>query len=168
MKKRAFSLLLALVMVFGLLPVTALALTDSEPNDTLATAQKFIMGDTISGVISENEDADWYKFTLNASGRISFKFTSYMEYYSVWLYDNEGTALWDSYGNTANPDTGMRADTYDIDLIEGTYYLKVSGQHGSGYNVGYSSGNDYKKAEFWFFSGYKKALKNILEHKWHK
>ena len=120
MKKHVFTLLLVLIMVFGLLPVTALALTDSEPNDTLATAQKFTMGDTISGVISENEDADWYKFTLDAAGRISFKFTSYMEHYSVWLYDNEGTALWDSYGNTANPDTGMRADTYDIDLFEGT------------------------------------------------
>ncbi len=141
MKKRIFALLIALCLIVGVLPVTALALEDTEPNDTLATAQEFTMGDTINGRISENEDADWYKFTLDASGRISFKATSYMEYYSVWLYDDEGNELWEDYGNAANSDTGMRADTYDIDLIEGTYYLKVSGKHGGSYNIGYSSGN---------------------------
>ena len=143
MKKRTLTLLLALVLVFGLLPVTALAVTDSEPNDTLATAQNFTMGETISGGISENEDADWYKFTLDASGRISLKVTSYMEYYSVWLYNDEGNQIWRTYENEWNPATGMRVDNYDIDLTEGTYYVKISGEYSPGLtgNIYYSSGN---------------------------
>ena len=39
MKKRALSLLLALVMVLTMLPVTALAVDDSEPNDSIPKAQ---------------------------------------------------------------------------------------------------------------------------------
>ena len=64
MKQRAITLLLVLVLVTGLLPAAVLAVTDSEPNDTLATAQEFTMGETISGEISEIGDYDWYKFTL--------------------------------------------------------------------------------------------------------
>ena len=141
--KRLLTAFLALCLILGMLPVTALALEDTEPNDSIPTAQEFTMGDTINGRISENEDADWYKFMLDASGRISFKATSYMEYYSVWLYDDEGNELWEDYGNAANSDTGMRVDTYEIDLTEGAYYLKVSGQYSSGQwnNTYYSSGN---------------------------
>ena len=141
MKKRVFTLILALVMVLTLLPANALALDDSEPNDTLRTAQEFTVGDTIDGTISENEDADWYKFTLDAPGQVSCKVVAYMDYYSMWLYDDEGNELWESYGNEANRDTGIRKDTHEFDLTEGTFFLKVTGQYTYGISNRYATGD---------------------------
>ena len=143
MKKRVFTLILALVMVMTLLPANALALEDLEPNDTLRTAQEFTVGDAISGSISESEDADWYQFTLEDHGRVSCSVVAYMDYYSMWLYDDEGNKLWESYGNQANSDTGIRKDTHNLDLTEGTFFLKISGQYTYGISNRYATG-DYR------------------------
>ena len=116
MKQRAITLLLVLVLVTGLLPAAVLAVTDSEPNDTLATAQEFTMGETISGEISEIGDYDWYKFTLEESGRLSLTMKAYMKYYTLHIYDTSGAELWYTDENTWNSSVGFRTDTHTIDL----------------------------------------------------
>ena len=140
MKRRAISLLLALVLVLGLLPVTVLAVTDSEPNDTLGQAQSFTPGDTIDGLISVKGDYDWYKFTLTESGRISLTMKAYMQYYTLHIFNTDGENLWYTDENTWNSSVGFRKDTHDIDLTEGTYYLRVTGDYFIG-SSGRSTGN---------------------------
>ena len=128
MKKRALSLLLALVMVLTVLPVTALALEESEPNNTIPTAQEFEICDTINGSISEKKGVDWYKFTIEESGNISLKMTSYMQYYTLSLYNSEGGQLWAYDRKEWDSSAGIRTDSYSSDLIAGTYYIRVTGE----------------------------------------
>ena len=135
--KRIYSLLLALVMVFGLLPVTALAADDTEPNDTLPTAQEFTICDTINGSISEEGCVDWYKFTLEESGRVTLKMTSYMQYYTLSFYNWDGEPIWIYHDKEWDPTAGMRTDSYSTDITEGTYYIRVTG-HKYIQNVNYS------------------------------
>ena len=125
--KRVFSLLLVLVMVLMLLPVTVLAVTDSEPNNTLPTAQEFEICDTVSGSITEN-DFDWYVFTLDASGSITLSMRSYMRFYTLSLYDFDGNRLWYTDDNQWDASAGMRSDSYSFDIEKGTYYIKISGE----------------------------------------
>ena len=135
MKKRSiFTCLVAVVLLICMIPLTALAVTDKEENNTIAKAQKMTLGETIDGSIAEEGDIDHYSFTISSSGRVTLNITSYMQYYTLHIYDTEGTELWYTDYNEWNSDVGFRKDTHTLDLNEGTYYLKVTGYwYGSWY-----------------------------------
>ena len=148
MKKRALSLLLALVMVLTVLPVTALALEESEPNNTIPTAQEFEICDTINGSISEKKGVDWYKFTIEESGNISLKLTSFMQWYTISLFDAEGTSLWVYGGYEWDATAGMRTDSYTSDLIAGTYYIRITGDQYLNLDRGHATGDYILKTDY--------------------
>ena len=152
MNKRTFALFLVLVMVLTMLPVTALALEDTEPNDTLPTAQEFALCDTINGTIGAKKEVDWYKFTLAASGKVTFKMTSYMDAYSMWLFDADGGELSEKWSKQADASTGMRTDSYVFHLTEGTYYILVSGEYNEG-----NSWNEYATGSYTIKTDYVNA-----------
>ena len=149
MNKRILSLLLVLVTVLSLLPITTLAVEDTESNNTLPTAQEFTLCDTINGSIEAKKDVDWYKFTLAASGKVTLKITSYMEAYSMWLFDVDGEELSEKWSNKSNASTGMRTDTYSYHLTEGSYYILISGEYNEG-NIWneYATGNYTIKTDY--------------------
>ena len=132
---RIIAATLAVVLLF---PMTAFAVTDKEENNTIAKAQKMTLGETIDGAITEIGDIDCYTFTISSSGRVTLNMTSYMPYYTLHIYDTEGTELWYSENNEWNSDVGFRKDKYTIDLETGTYYFKVTGYY-SAYWIGSSS-----------------------------
>ena len=152
MKKRIFSLILALVMVLSVLPVTALALEDTESNNTLPTAQVVALGDTIDGSIDVKKDVDWYKFTLEASGKVTLKITSYMNAYSMWLLNADGSELVKKWSQRSDSSTGMRTDTYSYHLTDGTYYILLSGE----YNIG-NAWNEYATGDYTIKTDYVNA-----------
>ena len=147
--KRLLTAFLALCLILGMLPVTALALEDTEPNDSIPTAQEFEICDTINGSIGVKEDVDWYKFTLDASGKITLKITSYMTAYSIWLLDADGNSLWNKWSMKSDSSLGMRTDTYNIHLAEGIYHILVSGEYSTGnaWN-GYATGDYTIKTDY--------------------
>ena len=132
MKKRLFSMLLILSILLSAVP-TALAVTDTEDNGSVSTAQPIALDETIEGMISQEYDFDFYSFTLEHSGTLSLDITSYMRYYSLYIYDTEGTKIWSREENEWNSTVGFRNDVRVAVLEAGTYYLKVTGTHSEYY-----------------------------------
>lgn len=133
MKKftKLLAFLLTLVLVLSLIPVSASAatVTDRESNDSIAEAQSFNLGDTITGSISEKMDTDYYFFTLKESGKVTLTVTAYMQYYSANLFDPDGTRLWSTEQNQWNSEVGFCQITHDLYLEMGTYYFQVRGSN---------------------------------------
>lgn len=127
MKKKLFTMLLALCLVFCIAPLSVSALTDIEENGSIATAQKLTIGETIEGACPVDEDEDYFAFTLSESGRVTFDMMSYMPYYSLGIFDSTGTGIWYHNGNEWNASVGFRNDVWTADLEAGTYYLRIDG-----------------------------------------
>ena len=100
-KVLAFLLVLTLMLSLFPLSVSAATVTDRESNDSIAEAQSITLGDTITGSIPEKYDTDYYSFTLTEAGKVTFTVTAYIEYYSVLLFDPDGTRLW-TFGPNSN------------------------------------------------------------------
>ncbi|MCH5353957.1 MAG: S-layer homology domain-containing protein [Acutalibacter sp.] len=116
---------------------TSAQATESEPNNSIAQANSITLGSQIRGVIAENGDHDFYKFTLTSSGKVSLDFTAYMQYYSLLLFDGSGNSLWVSAGKEWNSTVGFRNDKYDLYMEIGTYYLQVKGSSSSSFGSRY-------------------------------
>ena len=108
-------------------------LTESEPNNTIATADQATLGSAITGQLSTSSDLDFYKVTATSAGTLSVVFdvptsSSYTDYFQLGLYDSAGTLL-------SLFSTGLDK-TYSVGApTTGTYYVSVSS-----YNYYYDSG----------------------------
>lgn len=99
----------------------------AEPNNDFKETSAIGINGTVRGQIAENDEYDIYKFSLPKSGRIGLTMTYYMQYNGINLYDSTGEEIWYSYDNVWNQNLRYKTDTYNLDLISGTYYLKVAG-----------------------------------------
>ncbi len=106
---------------------TASGANIAEPNNSIAEAKAVSFDKTVKGQIAKNDGEDYYKITLPSSGRITIKFNSYVEYYSMILYDCDGKKMWYTQDNRWAETTGSISNTHSIDLEKGTYYLAVRG-----------------------------------------
>ena len=127
MKKILVSVSAVLLAVF--LSFAVYAANESEPNNSMLQANSISTNGTVYGNISVDGDEDYYKVTLPSSGRLSIKFNSFMQYYSVVIYDANGDEVWFADDNEWVSTTQMRSDTHTTDLESGAYYLKVNGYH---------------------------------------
>ncbi len=135
--KKIITLLSTLVLMLGI--AVSVSVSASAAGSSMANASSISMGTTYSDSITETGREDYYKFTLSSAGRITIDFTSYMEFYSVYIYNNIGEEIWYNGSKQWISTTGMRSDNYNIDLTAGTYSLKVTG-HGY-YSWEESTGN---------------------------
>ena len=101
--------------------------TESEPNNSIAEANTLTLGKGVEGQIAMNDSYDVYSFTLPESGRISMELTARMKYNCLYLYNESGNELWEDTENEWNSSVGYRTDNYTIDLLPGTYFVKVTG-----------------------------------------
>ena len=127
--KRLLSLLLSILtccLLICAVPLTASAVADVEPNDSAGTAQNITSGDTVSGNIFK-KDVDFYKMTLPRDGRMTLDMTSYMQYYTLQILDSSGKELWYKQDKQWDSDVGVRSDSYNVHLLAGTYYIRVTG-----------------------------------------
>ena len=113
----------------------------AEPNNNIAEAKRIKIGSTVKGQIAINDRDDYYVFTISSSGRITFKFNSFMQYYCAIIYNTDGDTLWYTDNNGWISTTQKRSDTYTIDLEKGTYYLKIDGYRYSTSTWDTSTGN---------------------------
>lgn len=102
--------------------------TYPEPNNNNSQAVTLPFQKNVTGQIAENDDRDIYKVTLKSAGRITINLTSYMKYYSIDLCDASGNRVWKSDYNEWNENMGSRSDTHQIDLLEGIYYMEITGK----------------------------------------
>ncbi|MFN0274397.1 MAG: hypothetical protein ACKVPJ_01525, partial [Chitinophagales bacterium] len=103
-----------------LLTTTTFAATESEPNDTKATADDAPLTATNTGSADNGGDQDWWKVTITGNGTLTITTTPTISSEFLWcyLYDNDGTTLLSS---------GYSTTTFNesrVDLAAGTYYIK--------------------------------------------
>jgi hypothetical protein len=96
---------------------------ESEPNDSLATADTLTLGAPITGQLSSSTDKDVYKVTVSAAGTFSLIFdvpstSTSTDYFRLGLYDSAGVLL--SLFTTGADKTYTASAP-----VAGTYYLAV-------------------------------------------
>lgn len=101
--------------------------TYAEPNNDFSSAPYMNLNGTVKGQIAENDAYDIYRFSMPSAGRLNVKMTSYMQYYTMQVYDSNGKEIWYSDYNEWNENLKYRSDAYKIDLAKGNYYLKITG-----------------------------------------
>ncbi len=98
---------------------------ESEPNNTISTADAMTLGTAITGQLSSYTDTDYYSVTATSAGTLSVAFdvptnSSYSNYFKLGLYDGSGTLL-------SMFSTGVDK-TYTAGVgAAGTYYIGVTG-----------------------------------------
>ncbi|MBQ7117552.1 MAG: fibronectin type III domain-containing protein [Clostridia bacterium] len=106
--------------------------TDADKNNDLAAAKDVKSGNTMSGKILNDDENDFYKFTLTSSGTVTVKLTSKMEYYSAYLLNASGESIWSDESNQWDASKKQRKDEFKFELSAGTYYLQINGQGSKG------------------------------------
>ena len=77
------------------------------------------------GIIEQNTDADWFKFTTGAGNvSINVDVLGYKPNLDVWagLFDSSGNFIQDS-----NPQDDLNAAFTDVNLAAGEYFIKIDG-----------------------------------------
>ncbi|MBQ3431499.1 MAG: hypothetical protein IJG23_01815 [Clostridia bacterium] len=71
--KKIISLVLSITMLLGVFLIPSFAATqrESENNNSIGRANQINLNNTVSGYISEY-DNDFFKFTLNTAGKVTF------------------------------------------------------------------------------------------------
>lgn len=137
--RKFLSTFLCLLLVFGLLTsnvafaseVTPMAVlkTESEPNNTRATANSVNQDDTITGYISSSSDIDYFKVVASANGVFNFWLGNIPsgKNYDLYVYNSSGSLLGSSTSTSATQElvSGITATKGN------TYYFAVQGKSGS-------------------------------------
>jgi len=104
------------------LPGTGVTVTETEPNDTIATANRMDMGDDYVSTIATSGEGDYVRFALSARTRISIRtvLQGLSDSY-LYLYSSTGQLL-------AQDDDGGggTASFIGTTLDAGTYYIRAA------------------------------------------
>jgi hypothetical protein len=95
---------------------------ETEPNNTMATADTITFGTQISGQTSSYYDDDYFKAVINQAGTFTLNFTSDRDYYShrVSVLDSSGNIL------TTSSIDGNSNGSLAVSSA-GSYYLLIDG-----------------------------------------
>ena len=111
-----------------------------EPNNDFTEAYTLETNKNLKGQIAINDRYDILKFSLPKAMDVKITMTSYMEYYTLDLYDSAGEWIWYTDYNEWNANVGYRKDIHTVTLSSGSYYLKVTGYK---YGEFYASTGNY-------------------------
>ena len=149
--RKIISLLLSILMIIT--TISALSITsaaayyESEPNDSISTADSISTNSTVYGVSNTKSDYDYYKFSLSSQGYITITMNHAQldyGYWNVYLYDTNGNKMyqWEfdaSYASNSTEKIGLPAGTYYADI---EYGYNVKG-------VDYSLKVNYTQTNYW-------------------
>lgn len=158
------------------LKYTSAGETFDEPNNDFASATVISLPAEEKGQIAKNDDKDYFKFQVTDAGCVKLSITSYMNYYSMAIYDSSANRIYKSEENCWNEGLKMIQKDYAIDLAPGTYYMLIDGEKSLGSSTK-STGNysftmklekanvTYTQSDDDFASAYKLSLnKDITGH----
>ena len=108
----------------------------SGSDNYMETANRISLDSTYRGQVAINDDKDFYRFTLNSSGKLKLYLTAYMQDIIYYLYDSKGNRIdyWYAYWDS---NSGKSVKNIEMDLSSGTYYLGVI-RYSSSYTGNYS------------------------------
>ena len=98
---------------------------ETEPNNTITTAQLLTLGQTVKGFISHQDGIDVYRYNLTQAGRLTLNI-SLGSYASGGLYD--AYERWYNAGGTQIKSINRYDGSFDdyMDLEAGTYYIEIT------------------------------------------
>lgn len=103
---------------------TNIGSTETEKNDTIATADPISLGVRVTGLLAQNEESDIFRVTIPVSNEIQISLQSFMEYVDLYVYNSAGTEVY-SEDIRWNSNIGYSNETYKINLNAGTYYIQI-------------------------------------------
>ena len=135
--RKIISLLLSILMIIT--TISALSITsaaayyESEPNDSISTADSISTNSTVYGVSNTGSDYDYYKFSLSSQGYITITMNHAQldsGYWYVYLYDTNGNQMYywkfdASYASNSTEKIGLPAGTYYVNIECGSYVKGV-------------------------------------------
>ena len=99
---------------------------ENGSNNDFDEASNITLGNEIKGQISVNDGKDYYKFTLDKTGKVELKINAMIEGSSYFLYDSDENEIWKKtaqYWDENNKKCNIRENFY---LNAGTYYLLIN------------------------------------------
>lgn len=117
--KKFLSVLLAILLVFGVSTMSAFAAGNSY-----STATKVSFGKTYKDVLTTGWEEDFFKFTVSETSEVNLEFTSEISL-SLFLYNSDNERVWNS--GFIHPDgiSGLLTYSEEFYLSPGTYYFVV-------------------------------------------
>ena len=162
--KKFLSLALILCFVLSVVPFYTVeadadtVYTEAESNNVIGDADTIDITDgvIVKGSFTDNEDCDFFKFTINRGGRVDIKSSAYCkgEHSSITACISYGLDYETDYPEIEEADYGYADFNSDLGygygskahyLAEGTYYLKFKGCGTR--NVEYSLSINYEPIE---------------------
>ena len=101
--------------------------TETEPNNTRATANTLALNGNNSGAIGPSADEDWWSITTTGDGKLDVTITvGNAQFISCYVYDNDGTTQ-------LNASSTATTTTISTDgLATGTYYVRLVAYYAGG------------------------------------
>ncbi len=125
-----------LTLIASILLSSIAKATETEPNDTPANANTLTSNGTDSGAINPTGDADWWKVTTTADGRLSLKLKNTGDgSLSLSLYDTAGVIL---LNGPLHVESQQMSIMQTDGLAAGTFFILIKGSSSvdiSSYNI---------------------------------
>ena len=99
---------------------------ENGSNNDFDEASNITLGNEIKGQISVNDGKDYYKFTLDKTGKVELKINAMIEGSNYFLYDSNENEIWKKtaqYWDKNNKKCNIKEN---FDLNAGTYYLLIN------------------------------------------
>ena len=138
--------------------------------NTYSNARSISLSSKYYGQIAENDDCDFYKFTLSSSGKINLIANSYMYWIYFRIYDTNHNQI--KYWNPRWDSTTKVASTNEtVDLVSGTYYFIVAKDGNTGnydFRLNFTSANEsFAESQGTMYNTYSNARSISLNSKYY-
>ena len=166
---KSLSTILSLVLFFILVmsafpvPITANAVivSETESNDSYASANSFSLNSTISGKMGNSDDKDYFKITPSQNGKISLTFShNYSSnseiYWNITMYSYSSGNYTEFYSQRIYANSGEMNTLASVGASSGTtYYIVISTYYNATVGFSYSLKNDFTSTNY-----YEKEINN--------
>ena len=98
---------------------------ENGSNNDFDEASNITLGNEIKGQISVNDGKDYYKFTLDKTGKVELKINAMIEGSSYFLYDSNENEIWKKTAQYWDNNSKKLSINNTIQLKKGTYYFLV-------------------------------------------
>ena len=135
-------------------PLPAAASAETEPNGGIASATAIALNEPATGSISDENDVDWYKFTLTTAGKVTLTLKHSTlgdseQYWGVTCYAfNANTGETSELTSFLVRGTQLSIDGSALGLPAGTYYVQIAPCESS-WNTPYSLTASFTASSTW-------------------
>ena len=100
--------------------------TTGGTNNNFSNTNPISLNTRYNGQIANNDNKDYYKFTLSNSGKIALNINAYIRRSTYFIYDVNYREIWKSTDRYWNDSTEVMILNENINLTSGTYYFLVA------------------------------------------